>query len=225
MARLFILFLLAAQLSVKAFAAGEDANVVAFEGVQEHCVQVGDITFGAGGRWANCHVTRGRWVATIELVDIYQAQYCLGNDAQTCDKKALVLFGNRAYTKDANVLLMRIDAASTEYDDPLVVILGDERVMSVSAHNAAEVANKYYLWRTDHWQAMAPHDWQHDLATKLPAGKSLRQPVWPDLESMSAQAKLFLEKDADCCPTGGLANVDFDLVKEQFFVKKVHLSL
>ena len=42
-------------------------ETVPFEGVQRDCRQVGGITFGAKAKWANCHVTRGRWVATIDF--------------------------------------------------------------------------------------------------------------------------------------------------------------
>ena len=234
--RLAILYWMALMLSMQAYAADENQPVVAFENLQESCVQVGEITFGPGGRWSSCHVTRGRWVATMDLIDVYQAQYCLSKNEQTkdeqtrveqtCDQKALVLFGNRAYTKDAKVLLLRLDAANTQYDDPLVVISGDERVMSVPVHASADsVSTQYYLWRADRWVHMDGQAWQHDLSAKLPSGTSVRQAVWPDLETMSAHANLYLAGDADCCPTGGIANIDLDVQREQFAVKKVNIGL
>lgn len=220
--RTIFLLMLAALVSTPVHAAGDS---VPFAGVQQECVQVGDITFGPGGRWANCRVTRGRWFATLDFLDLYQVQYCLGKNAETCDQRALVIFANRAYTKDAKALLVRIEDGATEYDDPLVVGSDQETVMGVSTRNpAGDVAKSYYLWRTDHWVAMDGQGWLHGLSARLPNGASVRQAALPDLETMSAQVSLFRAGDADCCPTGGLAKVELGLVKEQFAVKQVQVS-
>jgi len=148
-------------------------NQVEFAGVQKECVQVGKITFGPGGRWANCHVTRGRWVATIDFTDLYQAQYCLGKNEQTCDQRAMVIFANRAYKPTAKVLLTRIDKGGTEYDDPLVVSSPNGRAMVVTARtpNGADTKN-YYRWQTDHWIPMNEKDGQElEQAPFLSVGK------------------------------------------------------
>lgn len=200
-------------------------DVLKFDGVQQACVQVGEITFGPGGRWAHCHVTRGRWLATMDFLDLYQAQYCLGRNAETCDQRALVIFGNRAYTPEAKALLVHIVDGNMEYDDPLVVIVDDESVMGVSAHGpAGEVRKNYYLWRDDHWVAMDAQGWQRDLAARLPGGMSVREATWPDLETMTAQVRLFRAGDVDCCPSGGLASVKLGLAQTMFTVKQVKVS-
>lgn len=217
--RIMTSLLLMAALSPSAHAAGDTTK---FEGVQVECAQVGEITFGTSGRWPGCRVTRGRWVGTINYIDLYQAQYCLGGDTGTCDQRALVIFGNRAYMPEAKALLVRVDTATTEYEDPLIVISGDERIMSLSAHDATGAMSKnYYLWRTDHWIPMEAQDWQHGLSGKLPADTSVRQSASPDLETMHARVNLFHPDDADCCPTGGLADVELELKKEQFAVRQV----
>ena len=204
-----------------------------FEAVQYECRQVGGIKFGANAQWRNCHVTRGRWVATIDFLDIYQAQYCLGSTPDACQQRAQVLFANRAYTPDAIVLLVRLDEAGTSYTDPLIVNSGDDSVMSMASHNAAGgVATQYYVWRRDHWAAMDAQHWQHDLQTLLPKGTSTREvSTLPDLESMSAKVNLFKSNDADCCPSGGVANIALGLAsslgsndeKAQFTVKQVNI--
>lgn len=217
--RIIFSLLLVVLLTPPVHAAGD---LVPFAGVQEECVQVGDITFGPGGRWASCHVTQGRWLATIDFMDLYQAQYCLGKNAETCEQRALVIFANRAYKPEAKALLVRIDDGAVKYDDPLVVISDGESVMAVSMHNpAGGVVNSYYLWRGGQWIAMDAQGWLHGLSAYLPDGASVRQAAWPDLETMSAQVNLFRTGDADCCPSGGMANVELGLVKEQFVVKRV----
>ena len=208
-------------------------ETVPFEAVQYECKQVGGIKFGANAQWENCHVTRGRWVATIDFLDIYQAQYCLGSTPDGCQQRAQVLFANRAYTPDATVLLVRLDEAGTSYTDPLIVTSDDNSVMSMTSHNVDSiVATQYYVWRTDHWAAMDTQHWQHNLQALLPKGTSTREvSALPDLESMSAEVKLFKSNDADCCPSGGTANVTLGLEsglgsndeKAQFTVKQVNI--
>lgn len=208
-------------------------ETVPFEAVQNECKQVGGIKFGANAQWENCHVTRGRWVATIDFLDIYQAQYCLGSTPESCQQRAQVLFANRAYTPDATVLLVRLDEAGTSYADPLIVNSDNDSVMGMTSHNAAgAVTTQYYVWRTGHWVAMDAQHWQHDLQALLPKGTSAREvSVLPDLESMSAEVKLFRSSDADCCPSGGIANIALGLEsglgsnneKAQFTVKQVNI--
>ena len=226
MRTIFLLFL-TALFGMSAQAASETTplQTVPFEGVQSECVQVGEISFGPNGRWPSCHVIRGRWVVTIDFLDMYQAQYCLGKTAESCEQTAQVIFANRAYTPDATVLLVRIDEAGTTYGDPLVVNSDEDSVMSVATHNAAGVmAKSYYLWRTDHWITMKALAWQQDLSSFLPKGTSVRETVvFPDLETMSAQVNVFKPADADCCPSAGMAHIEFGLDKEQFAIKQVKI--
>ena len=63
-------------------------DLTAFPLLQEECAQMGDITFGDHGRWATCRVVKGRWFATIDFTDFYQAQYCLGKDGEQCEQMA-----------------------------------------------------------------------------------------------------------------------------------------
>jgi hypothetical protein len=232
---LLLVTLFSALLSFGAFAAVETAlETVPFEGVQHECRQVGGIKFGANAKWANCYVTRGRWVATIDFLDIYQAQYCLGNTPKSCEQRAQVLFANRAYTPDATVLLVHLDEAGTIYSDPLVVNSGDDSLMNMGSHNAAGVAaSRYYVWRGNHWLEMEAQHWQRDLQAALPKGTSSRLSALPDLETMSANVTLFKSSDPDCCPSGGVAKVALDLKREsiasevekaQFTVKQVSIQ-
>ncbi len=228
-----LLILLSLMLSMQVFAATEAAQPettplekVLFEGVQQECRQVGGITFGTNTKWSYCHVTRGRWVATIDFLDLYQAQYCLGNTPKSCEQTAQVIFANRAYTPDATVLLVRIDEAGTIYSDPIVVNSEDDSVMSIDSRDAAKtVATQYFVWRADRWVTLDAKIWQHDLQEKLPKGISARNiSTQPDLEYMSAEVKLFNAQDADCCPTGGVATVAFGLQSNQFTVKNLTIQ-
>jgi hypothetical protein len=194
--------------------------------IQYECAQVGDVSFGAGQAWSDCHVTKGRWVATIGLTDMYQAQYCLGNGKDACDQRALVLFGNRAYTPKAKLLVQRIDPSSTAYDDPIVILNEYGRILVIAAHYLdGGISNNYYLWQTDKWTLIDTKKWLDELSRQLPNGVSARKGGLPDVDTMSAQISLYRNTDGDCCPSAGIANVQLGLFadKERLFLKSVTL--
>jgi hypothetical protein len=216
----FAFLLLAAVVSLPAHAGGD---VTKFEGVQEHCVQVGKIKFGPNARWSNCNVTKGRWFATLDFLDLYQAQYCLGKGDGECDQRALLVFANRAYTPNAKVMLQRIDPGAAEYDDPLFVQTKYGDILTLSARFPdGSVTKSYYRWRSGHWIPVDARSWLRDLSKQLPKGQSIKAGVWPDADSMSAQASLY--------STGGsgvndkVAEVELGLANDRFTVKKVTLG-
>jgi hypothetical protein len=127
-------------------------GTIEFASIQQACVQTQEVSFGSGQPWSECHVTKAGWVATIGLTDMYQAQYCLGNGQETCAQRAWLLFGNRAYTSKAKILLQRMDAGSAHYDDPEFVLSNGERAMRITAHLADESSHDYYYhWQADQW--------------------------------------------------------------------------
>ena len=200
-------------------------NMTALSVVQEDCAQVGDISFGENRRWADCQVTRGRWVATIDLIDMYQAQYCLGNGQATCNQRALLVFGNRAYTPNAQLLVQRIDPEGTRYDDPLVVTNEYGRILTISAHLPdGSTSGNYYFWQAGQWLPIDTQAWLKDLAKRLPAGVRARKEILPDVDTMSASVRLYRKGDEDCCASAGVANVELGLAKRRFSLRKLNVS-
>ena len=198
------------------------SDVVKFEGVQERCVQAGSIKFGPGTRWASCRVTKGRWFVTMGFLDFYQAQYCLGKDDGICEQRAIVVFANRAYKPDAQIVLQRLDAGATEYDDPLVVQTpyGDIMTVTGRAPDGAE-ARSYYGWRAGRWIPIDATAWVREVAKRLPQGASLAsRAIWPDLDTMSAHATVTGAGDAG----REVAEIRLGLAKERFIVKNITLG-
>jgi len=198
-------------------------DVVKFEGVQERCVQVGKIKFGPNAKWADCSVSKGRWFATFDRIDFFQAQYCLGKGDGTCDQRAFLIFANRAYTPDAKVILQRFDPGAAEYEDPLVVQTRYGDLLAITARLPDGKANKsYYLWRSGGWKPVDARAWLRDLARQLPKGETVQSEAWPEIGSMSAQVQI---AGAGGSGTDGkLAVVELGLAKDSFIVKKVTLT-
>jgi hypothetical protein len=163
----------------------------AFPQLQKACVQTPAIRFGAKARWASCEVTHARWFVTLDFLDQYQTQYCLGKRGQTCEKRALLVFANRAYTPTARLLLQQVDAGDTEYDDPLVVGTTDGTVMLLTSRRPGSAdRHRYYQWQGTRWTALDSQAWQRDLTRRLPPGSRIKTSAAPDISSMSARVVL-----------------------------------
>jgi hypothetical protein len=217
--RIAFAFLLAA--AAGSFPAHAAGDTVQFEGVQEHCVQAGSVKFGLNSRWSNCRVTKGRWFATLGIIDMYQAQYCLGKDDEVCDRRALLVFANRAYTPKAQVILQRTDPGATEYDDPLVVDSPDGDLLQLTGRMPdGQESKSYYLWKSGRWVPIEARGWLRDLSKRLPKGTSVAGDVWPDADSMHAQVKLNRNDGA----AGEVADVELSVSNGRFIVKKVSFA-
>jgi hypothetical protein len=216
-------FLLLAALGWMPAYAGSD--LVPFSQIHMDCVQVGDVTFGPQGKWPTCRITRSHFFSAIDLLDFYQVQYCLGKEGEECDRRALLVFSNRAYTPVARLELERLDPGGTQYDNPLVVQVDKASVLVIGAHvPGADNDKKFYLWQKDHWAPIDARGWLRDLSKRLPKGLSVRKGVLPDAETMSAHVPLYRVADADCCPTGGVADVQLGVAKGRFTVQKVKVG-
>jgi len=193
---------------------------VKFDGVQEHCVKVGAIKFGVNERWASCRVTKGRWFATLDFIDMYQAQYCLGKDDEGCERRALLVFANRAYKPDAQLILQHLDAGAAQYDDPVVVqtAYGDVFTLTARLPGGAETKS-FYLWHSGRWMSLESRSWLQELSKRLPKGVSVAGDIQPDLDSMSARVKLARADGS----VGDIAEVELGLAKGRFAVKRVRL--
>lgn len=200
-----------------------DDSTVKFEGVQERCVRVGKVKFGANAHWSDCSVTKGRWFATLDHIDMYQAQYCLSKGAGECDQRAFLVFANRAYTPNAQVILQRLDRGLAEYDDPLLIQTKYGSVLTLSARFPDGSASKsYYRWKTGRWVSLNASDWLRDLSKQLPKSETIKGDVWPDVDSMSAQATLY-HKAGDSQVQDRIAQVELALSNDRFNIKKVTL--
>jgi len=216
----FVSLLLAAVVSSPVYARGD---VTKFEGVQERCVQVGKIKFGANAKWSDCSVTKGRWFATLDILDLYQVQYCLGKGDGVCDQRAFLVFANRAYTPNAKVILQRFDPGAAEYDDPLVVQTKYGDILTLSARFPDASASKsYYRWHAGRWIPIDARAWLRDLAKQLPKGQTIKAGAWPDADSMSAQATL--QSAGGSGASDKVAEVELAIINDRFIVKKVTLA-
>lgn len=186
--RLLTIALIIAGLAPRIAPAAPDK--VAFAGLQEKCVDLPSIFSPKGKQSLPCHVTKGRWFATLDFLDQYQVQYCFGARSDRCDSRALLLFANRAYTPDAQLLVHRPGTGDTRYDDPLIVSTGGVRLMHLAAKSSAGVTNVYYVWRKPRWVAVDSQAWLGELAGRLPKGENVGDVAGIDLQTMTSRVVL-----------------------------------
>lgn len=135
--------------------------VTKFADLQSGCVAVASLHLEPGGGMVDCRMTRSRWVSTIGNVDFYQAQYCLGAG---CQRRALLIYSNRAYAPEAQVLLERVDPAGTEYVDPLVVSGADGPHLVLRWHPPAGGEERaIYRWQEARWQPVDARQWRGEI--------------------------------------------------------------
>ena len=164
-------------------------DLTAFPLLQEECAQMGDITFGDHGRWATCRVVKGRWFATIDFTDFYQAQYCLGKDGEQCEQMAQLVFANRAYTPVGQRMVQRIDPAGTQYHDPVIFVGDYGRILVLSGDAPGNaVSRSYYRWESSRWLPLEAQKWLTELPYQLSDASAMGKPAATDGAAVQAPA-------------------------------------
>ncbi|MFL9841472.1 hypothetical protein ABS767_10900 [Sphingomonas sp. ST-64] len=67
--------------------------------------------------------------------------------------------------------------------------------------------------------------WRDALPTRLPKGFGIWKGVDYDFEGLGASSKLWRDKDANCCPSGGDALIDFAIEGRSLVLKDVRVDI
>lgn len=92
---------------------------------------------------------------------------------------------------------------------------------------AHENASAYFLLERGEWVPIEAATWLEDLRRRLPTGLEIRKGVWPDLETMTAEAGLYRSGDDNASPTGGIVRIRLairskHLVIDSLITQKAH---
>ncbi len=169
-------------------------DVVKFADIENRCLQVGGIRFGAGRAWAGCRLISSRFVSTIGLLDFYHARYCLLDKAgRQCDRQAMLVFANRAYRDDATLVMLRMDPAGTAYEGPLVTGQGPDNLMVMSVKQPGRPARMdYRYWNQARWNVLPAAAWRDAVQAQLGEGARVVGMVHPAADSLAASARITL---------------------------------
>jgi len=169
-------------------------DVVKFADIENRCLEVGGLRFGATRPWAGCRLISSRFVSTIGLLDFYHAQYCLIRKGDSkCDRQAMLVFANRAYRDDATLVMLRIDPAGTAYDGPLVTGQGPDNLMVMSVKQPGRPARmEYRYWNQARWNVLPATAWRDAVLAQLGEGARVVGMVHPAAASLAASARIAL---------------------------------
>jgi hypothetical protein len=151
-----------------------------FDRVHNECVQVPGLEFGAGREWTHCRLEHVAFVSTVGLNDFYATRYCLGNKDGVCERRAQVLFANRAYRPDAKIAHFDSADGATEFLDPVALMSADgSDLLVLSTRSQGKVERRYYTWQARRWVPIDAGKWIAEYARQLPAGQRVVQAEAP----------------------------------------------
>ncbi len=160
--------------------AAASGPAIEFDRIHNECVQVPGFEFGAGREWAQCQLEHVAFVATVGLNDFYVTRYCLGNKPGVCERKAQVLFANRAYRAEATIAHVDSTDGHNEFLDPVAILSADgSDLLVLSTRSQGKVERRYYTWQARRWVPIDAGKWIADYARQLPAGQRVVQAEAP----------------------------------------------
>lgn len=209
--------------------------------IRTQCPQFSGI---AANALRDCAVSSFGELGTVDGLSYYYATYCLmpvsaGDRCDTlpADKAAysqrgVMIFEGRAAGDRAAVLLERVsaDIGLFRYDrDIPKIVTSTDRVLlylpialdGTGNGNASE----YYLRRDGQWERIDSESWLADLQRQLPSWLDLWKGVWPDVQTLKADAALYRPDDHDCCPTGGTVHIQLGIRDRRFVVESMTTDL
>lgn len=180
----------------------------------------------AGTILRNCHVTAAG-VTSLYGEDHIAFQIQEGYTEETGILAGVVLFE----AKDDEWVSLETDFSGVVYRVPQLVD-GDRMILHVPGFMGGTGGyNSDVLLVRDYdggdWQRIDIDSWREDVVDMLPEGLEIWKGVdfdfgdwyWSDY---SASTPLWQQSDANCCPTGGWAEIEFEITDGRLVPVKVH---
>jgi hypothetical protein len=187
----------------------------------------------------DCRVSEFGDFGMVDGMRYYYALYCLvpnyAPDKGRCDdgsfpagyfrNRGLGIFISDESGADVRLLLQRATAELLMiYSPPRVVrnAAGTILYLPIAVDGTSNFnESEYYLRETSEWRAIEAREWLTNLVARVPSGLQIETGVWPNLETMEAEAGLWRPADAHCCPTGGTARVKLSIRSRHFVLDSV----
>jgi hypothetical protein len=212
--------------------------------IRDHCIDFAEVKKGDGtDDYRDCAVSDFSEFGAVEGQTYYYALYCLipsySRDGAKCGDNSFEARYHRQrgvaiFTQDrpdgaVRLLFERVepDIGTLRYDKPEIVQASVGTLLYVPiALDGTGVGNEseYYVRGKGEWKPIEAKEWLNDLVQRVPPELKIRKGVWPDLQAMRAEAGLYRERDANCCPTGGVAKIQLEIRAERFVIAAVSIE-
>jgi uncharacterized protein len=173
----------------------------------------------AGSNPTDCRVVESGSFGKVGGAEQLFASYCLdapAEEGRSCDLTAVALLSIDPLSGKAERWLQRVDneGLGNHYGKPELLKLNGVLLLDLPVSVPGTGAfNASSLYRRDgtHWFEVDVSSWEKELAKQLPPGLEVWKGIWPDYKRMRASTGLYRKKDANCCPTGGSAEIGLRL--------------
>ncbi|MFO1183388.1 MAG: lysozyme inhibitor LprI family protein [Bauldia sp.] len=82
---------------------------------------------------------------------------------------------------------------------------------------------RLFAWRAGAWRDVDVTSWLGELERRLPAGLGAWKGIYPDYAKLTATTALWRSNDANCCPTGGAAEIVLAWQGDRIVLKSVQV--
>jgi hypothetical protein len=209
--------------------------------IRNQCIEFTDVKRGdERDDLRDCRVSEFGEFGAVNGQTYYYALYCLipnyepgkgqcGGDsfsARYHRQRGLAVFTQDRSSSDIRLLFERVtsDIGTLLYEKPQIVSSRDGTLLYLPiALDGTGHGNEseYYLREKGEWEPIEAQEWLSDLQSRIPAGLGIWKGVWPKLDTMQAEAGLYREGDANCCPTGGTARIRLAIRSRQLVIDSV----
>ncbi len=158
----------------------------------------------------------------------HYALYCVGPEAATgtCELRGAALFLDDG-TGRISRFLTRLDELDLYASAPSISTNGPDTLLELPVDVSGTGAfsdNDTFRFDQDHWTRLDTQCWQADLGKRIPRGTSINKGVNLNLGSLTAQAWLYREADANCCPTGGSVDVKLKRTGDRLVIESLRID-
>ncbi|MHA3903405.1 hypothetical protein ACTPOE_07525 [Castellaniella sp. WN] len=176
-----------------------------------------------------CRIGESGIIGTVGATMTHYALYCLGPEAAAgaCELRGAALFLEDRADGRISRFLTRLDEPDLRAGAPSIETAGRDTLLelpvSVSGTGAFD-DNDTFLFERDHWTRLDTHCWESGLQKRIPRGTSIDKGVNLNLGGLSAQAWLYREGDANCCPTGGSVDVTLKRTGHRLAIESLRID-
>jgi hypothetical protein len=209
--------------------------------VRDHCIEFTKVKKGDQiDDYRDCAVSNFAKFGAADGQTYYYALYCLvSNAAQEGTKCGQDSFDSRYYENrgvaiftqdrpdgDLQILFERAepDIGTLRYEKPEIIENPADTLLYIPIAidgTGAGNESEYYLREKGEWKPIEAKEWLTELQQRIPQGLQIWKGIWPDLHTLRAEAGLYREKDANCCPTGGVARIQLEIRAGQFVIGSI----
>jgi hypothetical protein len=187
-----------------------------------------------------CRVSDFKAFGAVEGQTYYYALYCVvptyAGANETCSSgdrsywadRGLAVFVQGRGSGDLRLLFERVRDIGAYRARPPQIVSHEGRTilyLPIEVDGTGHFnESEYYLREAGVWQRIEAEGWKEELKRRIPAGLGLWKGIWPDVTTLKAEAGLYRDSDANCCPSGGTARIQLAIRRRRFVIESVTIE-